>query len=290
MIDREQVVELRERKSPSNVIDHNRSIRSISITSGKGGVGKSNVVINLAIALQRLGMRVLVMDGDFSLANLDILLNLDTRVTLNDVLFKGKNIQDIIIQDREGIDVIPASSGVLEMTKIGIQEKSMILSMMQEIDKRYDVLLIDTGAGISDEVIWLNSSVNDIVIVVTPEPTSITDSYALIKVVSQEYKISRFNLLINQVSSEREALNVFDRLSNATDKFLNVNLNYFGFIKNDSYLGKAVKERRPVISRYPSAPSSLNFLNVAKNILREKSFDQISSHNQFFWQAYMANA
>lgn len=166
----------------------------------------------------------------------------------------------------------------------------MILSMMQEIDKNYDVLLIDTGAGISDEVIWLNSSASEIAVVVTPEPTSITDSYALIKVIHQEHKINSFNLLVNQVSSEREALNVFDRLSNATDCFLNINMNYLGHIKSDEYLTKSVRGRRPVISRYPGAPSSRNFTSVAKTIIQEEKSQYVSAHNQFFWQSIMANA
>jgi len=268
-----------------------RSMRVISITSGKGGVGKSSVVSNLSIALGARGYKVLLLDGDFGLANLDIMLDLKSRGNLHDVLSNGYSISDILVNAAPGVDVIPASSGILEMTNLGIQEKSKLIDSMQELENSYDVLLIDTGAGISEDVTWLNASAGEIIVVATPEPTSIADAYALIKVLNQKYKIKQFKLLVNQVKNEAEGLRVYQQITGVSDKFLHVGIDYLGHILWDECLTQAVRIRKPIIQAFPNAKASKNFCVVADTLF-SKSYEQRTANGnlQFFWKALLGHA
>jgi flagellar biosynthesis protein FlhG len=241
-------------------------MRVISVTSGKGGVGKSSVVTNLAMAIAAKGQKVLLMDGDFGLANLDILLDLRPKGTIRDVLHGGREPSDILVQVSRNVDILPASSGLLEMTGISLDDKARMLEMMQTLESSYDVLLIDTGAGISDEVTWLNSSAGEIIVVATPEPTSIADAYALIKVLNQKNKIKDFRLLVNQTRSEAEALKVYQQITAVSDRFLNVSIDYLGYVLWDDLWTHAIRQRKPIVSAFPGSNAAKNFSRLADTL------------------------
>jgi flagellar biosynthesis protein FlhG len=241
-------------------------MRVISVTSGKGGVGKSSVVTNLAVSLAAKGNRVLLLDGDFGLANLDILLDLRPRGTIRDVLHGGRDPEDILARVSANVDILPASSGLLEMTNIGLEEKGRLLELMQVFERSYDLLLIDTGAGISDEVTWLNSSAEEIVVVATPEPTSIADAYALMKVLNQKHKIKDFRLLVNQARSEAEALRVYQQITAVSDRFLNVSIDYLGHVLWDDLWTHAIRQRKPMVSAFPGSKAAKNFDRLADTL------------------------
>ncbi len=268
-----------------------RTTRVISVTSGKGGVGKTSVVANLSLTLAARGKRVLVLDGDFGLANLDIMLDLKTQGTIHDVLGGKKGLRDIILKASSNVDVIPAGSGILSASSLTLSDKSQLLDIMSEIDSCYDVMIIDTGAGINDDVTWLNSSAGEIMVVATPEPTSIADAYALIKVLSQKHKIKQFKLLVNQAKSEAEGLKVFQQITGVTDRFLNVSVDYLGTILWDEHCTYAIRQRKPIVQCYPSSKAAKNFTHLADTLFkRQERADVVQGNAQFFWRALLGNA
>lgn len=265
-------------------------MRVISVTSGKGGVGKSSVVANLAMAIASRGQRVLLLDGDFGLANLDILLDLRPNGTIHDVLHHGKTPDEILVPVAPNVDILPASSGIIAMTQLGLEEKSRLLEVMQLLERQYDYLLIDTGAGISDEVTWLNSSANEIIVVATPEPTSIADAYALIKVLNQKHKIKDFQLLVNQARNEQEALRVYQQITGVSDRFLNVSIDYLGHVLWDEMVTHAIRQRKPILSAYPSSKAAKNFEKLADTIYRPAESMVASGENFQFFRALLGHA
>lgn len=268
----------------------NHHMRVISVTSGKGGVGKSSVAANLATTLGARGQKVLLLDGDFGLANLDILFDLKTRGNISDVLHGGKEIEDILSRVAMNVDIIPASSGIMEMSQLGIHDKARLLEIMQQLESKYDILLIDTGAGISDDVTWLNSSANEILVVATPDPTSIADAYALIKVLNQKHKIKDFRLLVNQARSEAEAIRVYQQITGVSDRFLNVSIDYVGFVLWDELVTQAIRQRKPIVSIYPTAKASKNFGAIADTLYRPSDRMVANGNVQFFWKALLGHA
>lgn len=264
-------------------------MRVISVTSGKGGVGKSSVVTNLAMSLAKRGERVLLMDGDFGLANLDIMLDLRTKGNIRDVLRGGKSPSDILARIATNVDILPASSGLLDMTEISLEDKTKLLDVMQSLEQDYDTLLIDTGAGISDEVTWLNSSAGEIVVVVTPEPTSIADAYALIKVMNQKHKIKDFRLLVNQIRSEAEALKVYQQITAVSDRFLNVSIDYLGHVLWDDLWTHAIRQRKPIVSAFPGSVVAKNFDKLADTLSRT-SDRMVAAGGTPFFKALLGHA
>ncbi len=179
-------------------------VRVISVTSGKGGVGKTCCVVNLAISLAREGKRVLVFDADLGLCNLDVMLGLSPKYNINHVLRGEKQIEDVIVKGPEGIMVIPAASGISELTNLNAEQRLALTSSMEMLDKDVDIMIIDTGAGISNNVMFFNTAAQEIIVVVTPEPTSLTDAYALMKVLMKKHGEKSFKLLVNTARGEKE--------------------------------------------------------------------------------------
>ena len=259
--------------------------RVIAVSSGKGGVGKTNVVANLAFALTRLGEKVLVWDADLSLANLDILLGLTPRYTIEHLLSREKSLREILVEGPGGMTILPASSGVQELADLDENQKLFLLTELESLAENVDILLIDTGAGISSNVLYFNMAAEEVIVVVTPEPTSITDAYALMKVLSTRHQKRHFAILVNSAQTGPEAKEVFRKISRVVDRFLgDVSLDYAGFIPFDEKLPAAVKQQRPVLEAFPQASSSRSFMEVAR-ALREKPLRSESHGNpQFFWR------
>ena len=270
-------------KTPSEAEDN--SVRVISVTSGKGGVGKTNITANLAIALAQLGRRVMIWDADLGLANIDILLGLNSQYNINHLLNGSKTLEEIIIEGPEGIKIMPASSGIQEMAALSEGQKVRLLNELDHYDVNLDFLLIDTGAGVSSNVMYFNMAAQECIIVTTPEPTSITDAYALIKIMTTKYNAKRFKVLINLVSSATEAKQIFTVLASVADKHLSsISLDYIGYIPRDEYILASVRNQRAVLDLYPSSESSKYFKELAERMINSPANSSLDGNIKFFWQ------
>jgi flagellar biosynthesis protein FlhG len=259
--------------------------RVISVGSGKGGVGKTNVVANLAFAFTCLGKKVLVLDADLGLANIDVLLGLTPKYTIQHLLNGQKDVFEILTKGPGGMSILPASSGVLELVDLNESQKILLLSELDQVAETVDILFIDTGAGISSNVLYFNMTAGESIVVVTPEPTSITDAYALMKVLSTKYKKERFTILINSAQNSQEAKAAFQKISTVIDRFLgSVAVDYLGFVFFDEKLPTAVKHQRPVLEMFPQAPSSRCFMEMAKTLIEKPVPKRLYGQIQFFWR------
>jgi flagellar biosynthesis protein FlhG len=256
----------------------------ITVTSGKGGVGKTNVVANLGVGLARAGKRVLVLDADLGLGNIDVLLGLVPRYTLEQVLSGSHHLSDIIIEGPAGIHVLPAGSGLPRLTSLTDLQQLILQSELEIVADRAEVLLIDTGAGVSPNVTYFASAAQETIVIISPEPTSLTDAYALIKVLCRDHRERRFHVLVNMVKSQREATQTFRKLDVAAERFLNVSLEYLGFIPLDDYLPMAVVEQKAVTERFPCSPAARAFVQLAKTIAEWPEPQLPKSTVQFLWQ------
>jgi flagellar biosynthesis protein FlhG len=271
-----------ERNSP---LSHPRLVcpQVLSVTSGKGGVGKTNVVANLALAFTQIGKRVLVFDADLGLANIDVLLGLTPQYSIEHLLNGEKSFFDILVRGPGGMSILPASSGVFDLVDLNDHQKIFLLNELDLIVEDVDVLLIDTCAGISSNVMYFNTAAQESIVVVTPEPTSMTDAYALIKVLSTKFKKKHFMALINFVPNAQEAKEVYRRISMVAERFLeSISIEYLGFIPLDEKIPLAVRYQRPVLELYPRAPSSKSFVELAKVLSQRPIQDQGNGHIQFF--------
>jgi flagellar biosynthesis protein FlhG len=241
----------------------------MAIASGKGGVGKTNVVAGLAMALAQLGQRVVVLDADFGLANLDILLGLTPEYTLEHVLRGEKLMEDILLDGPFGIRIIPASSGIQELTRLDAAAELRLIQGLQRISATNDWLLIDTAAGIHDSVIKLLMAAQEVLLVTTPEPTALVDAYAMVKVVHLRDSQKPLWLLVNNSQNQEEAEETIDQLQAATRRFLNRDLQVLGMLPSDPFILQAVRQQRCVVDLFPQAPVSTALRALARQ-LQEK--------------------
>lgn len=227
-----------------------KNARVITVTSGKGGVGKTSVSVNLAIHLQRQGKKVVVLDADFGLANIEIMLGIRPKYNLADLMFHGKSITDIITYGPENIGFISGGSGINEMANLTRDQVFQLIQKMYELDQQADVIIVDTGAGIGESVLEFLAASEEVLLVVTPEPTSITDAYALLKALnrSSSYKPEKtvVKMVANQVKNNKEAEELFDKLGVVVNKFLNIDIEYLGAVPFDSNMQKAVMRQEPL--------------------------------------------
>lgn len=241
-------------------------VRVIAVTSGKGGVGKTNVSANLGVALAMAGRRVLLMDADLGLANLDVLLGLHPTCNLYHVLGGERTLDEVIVEGPAGIQVIPASSGLKGMAELSHLEHVGLIRAFSEMSFAPDVLLIDTAAGISDSVVTFSKASHEVLLVVCDEPSSITDAYALVKLLNREHGLFRFRIVANMVRSTQEGQELFRKLSRVSDRFLDVSLDYVGAIPHDEYVRKAVQKQRAVVDAYPRSRAALAFSKLAQKV------------------------
>lgn len=250
-----------------------KPIRTIAVTSGKGGVGKTNVAANLAVAFRKLGEKVLIFDADLGLSNVDVLLGLVTPYNISHVLNGKKQLKEIIVEGPQGIQILPASSGIQEITHLNEFQRLRLLEEFDHFQGEVDTLIIDTGAGISPNVAFFCISAQTIVVVVSPEPTSLTDSYALIKVLFTRYQEKEFKILVNSVRDASEGMRVFKRLAVAAEKYLQVSLDYLGYLVRDEAVPKAVMAQKSFVDFFPQAEVSRNLLSVAEKLQEEAAAD-----------------
>ncbi len=238
----------------------------ITITSGKGGVGKTNIVANLGYSLSRFGKRVLILDADLGLGNLDVLLGLTPEYNLSHVIQGEKKLNEIVVSGPGRLKILPAASGIQELTALTREERYLVFSQLADLLNNFDIMLIDTAAGISSDVLYFNINADEILVVATPEPTSITDAYALMKVLSVKYGTDQFKLVVNSASSPQEADDVYRQLSLVADRFLKIDLEYYGGIMLDNNLRKGVRKQKVVSEMAPLAKASRNFSTIAHKI------------------------
>lgn len=257
-------------------------VQVIAVTGGKGGVGKTSVAINLGVSLAGLGRRVALLDADLGLANVDVLLGLTPKNTLEDVLKGRCSLLDVMITGPGGIRIIPSSSGTQHMVQLGAQEHAGLIHAFSEISGQIDVLIIDTAAGISDSVVSFVRAAQEVLVVVCDEPSSITDAYALIKLLNRDYGLFRFRVLANQVRSAQEGQGLFNKLTQAAERFLDVTLQYVGAIPFDETMRKAIQRQRAVVEAAPRSKAALAFKALAEKVERWPLPSTPRGHLEFF--------
>jgi flagellar biosynthesis protein FlhG len=241
-------------------------VQVIAVTGGKGGVGKSNVSVNLGIALSQMGRRVVLLDADLGLANIDVLSGITANRNIQDVLAGNCDLRDVLVNGPGGIKIVPASSGIQRMTQLSNLEHAGLINAFSDLGDQIDVLIVDTAAGISESVVSFLRASQELLLVVCDEPTSITDAYALIKLMNRDYGTDRFRILANQVRNEQEGRHLFEKLTRVTERFLDVALQYVGIVPYDEAVKKAVQRQKAVLDAYPRAKASLAIKALAEKV------------------------
>ncbi|MGA7800589.1 MAG: MinD/ParA family protein [Gammaproteobacteria bacterium] len=259
-----------------------RPVRVIAVTSGKGGVGKTNVSVNLSVALADSGREVMLMDADLGLANVDVLLGLHPAYDLSHVIKGERTLEEVIVEGPSGLKIVPATSGTKHMAELSPAEHAGVIRAFSELSYDLDVLVVDTAAGISDSVTSFSRASQEVVVVVCDEPASITDAYALIKLLSREYGLERFRVLANMTRSAQEGRDLFNKISRVTDRYLDVTLEYLGTVPHDEYLRKAVQKQRAVVDAYPRSRAAMAFKNLAQKADRWPVPTGAGGHLEFF--------
>ncbi|MDE6435320.1 MAG: MinD/ParA family protein [Lachnospiraceae bacterium] len=259
---RQQVEKLKEQATTARVI---------AVTSGKGGVGKTSISVNLALQFQKQGKRVVILDADFGLANVEVMLGIRPKYDLADVIFSNRSIEDIITEGPAGIGFISGGSGVQDMGNLDKNNLQKLIAQLVKLDNLYDIVIIDTGAGIADSVIEFVLSSPEVILVITPEPTSITDAYSLLKVVNRKKEFDRnskaIKVITNRVESYEDGQEIYEKIRIVVSKFLNIQLEYLGYIPYDKRMENAVLEQKPVVIVAPNSEPALRLKTICNVLL-----------------------
>ncbi len=270
---------------PVNGIGGSESFtRVFSITSGKGGVGKTAVVANTAVTLSQMGKSVLILDADLGLANIDVVFGLAPKYNLNHFFSGEQELENIMVDGPYSIKILPAGSGIQNFTKLDGHHKMRLLDSLDSLHNDFDFVLIDTEAGISENVTYFNTAAQDILVVTTPEPTAITDAYALMKLLSTQYHEKNFNLIVNQIRNDDEALDVYRKLTMVSNRYLDISIDYLGSIPVDRQMVDAIRKQKVFVEMFPSSPVSDAFTNLASRLCTENGPSQPKGNLQFFWK------
>jgi flagellar biosynthesis protein FlhG len=243
-----------------------RPVQVIAVSGGKGGVGKSNISVNLSIALAELRRRVVLLDADLGLANVDVLLGIRATHTLADVLAGTHSLTDVLVTGPAGVKIVPASSGVQRMAELSSAEHVGLINAFNELSDQVDILVIDTAAGISDTVVSFVRAANEVIIVVCDEPSSITDSYALIKLLNKEYGMTRFRVVANMTRTQQEGINMFNKLNAVCERFLDVTLQFVGQIPFDENVRKSVQKQKALLEFAPGSKAAVAIRALAQAV------------------------
>jgi flagellar biosynthesis protein FlhG len=268
-----------------NVIQPQRPtkpVQVLAVTGGKGGVGKSNIAVNLALELGKLERSVMVMDADLGLANIDVLCALSPAGTLEDVFAGKRSLDDILLQIDRRVSLLPASSGAPAITSLSQAEYGGLIQAFNSLQAPIDTLVIDTPAGISDQVTSFCRAAREVLVVVCDEPTSITDAYSMIKVLNRDFNVKRFNVVVNKVTSNQQGIDLFNKILKVADNNLNVMLNFLGSVPQDDYMQQSVQVRKPVVDSFPRSKSALALKKLAKKIHGWPEPKQPIGHVEFF--------
>ena len=272
-------------KTANNLLAGTEDItRVYAITSGKGGVGKTSVVANTAVTLAKMGKSVLILDADLGLANIDVVFGLAPQHNLNHFFSGDKELEEILIEGPHGIKILPAGSGIQNFTRLDGHHKMRLLDGLDSMHNSFDVVLIDTEAGISENVTYFNTAAQAILVVTTPDPTAITDAYALMKLLSNQYHEKQFNLIVNLTKNEEEALDVYRKLTMVSNRYLDISIDYFGSIPADKLMVDSIRKQRVIVDMHPTSATAAAFSSLAKRICSEKAPSEPKGNLQFFWK------
>jgi len=263
-------------------LNASRPVKVVAVTGGKGGVGKTTVSANLAVSIAARGRDVMLVDADFGLANVDVLLGLHTRFHLGHVLNGECTLEDAIVTGPHGLQVVPSATGVKHMANLSAAEHAGIIRAFSDLYHRVEVLIIDTAAGLHDSVVTFTQTAHHVLVVVCDEPASITDAYALIKVLSREHGVQRFQILANQTRRPGAGPDLFKKIQRVCDRFLSVALEYAGAVPFDDYLRRAVQRQTAVVEAYPSSISSVALKNLALKADKWSVPQGARGHLEFF--------
>ncbi|MFN3201737.1 MAG: MinD/ParA family protein [Bradymonadia bacterium] len=264
-------------------------MRILSVTSGKGGVGKTSLTCNLATRLGQMGQKVLVVDADMGLANVDIVMGIKPKATLEQLFSdEERRLEDILVDGPPNVTVLPAGSGVRDLVHLSEGQVLKFLEAFDTLEETFDFTLIDTGAGIGSNVLYFNAAAQDVLVVATPEPTSMTDAYATMKVLHQTHGLKRFTLLVNAVEDRKEALDVYRRLTGVADKYLDISIDYLGHVLRDNRVGRAIMERGLFIDRYPDSESARCIAEIAERLMEDTEARPPTGNLQFFWRRLLS--
>ncbi len=257
--------------------------KTISITSGKGGVGKTTLVCNLAYELGRQGNRVLILDGDLGMANVDIMFGVRPAFNLSHVLENRCPMSEVVVPVAPLVDLIPGGSGLYGLNQLAPMQKHLLIDQVMNLNSNYDFMIIDTASGLDDSVLYLSAAAQEIMVVVTPDPSSLTDAYALIKVLNQRHRETHFSVIANMVRDEAEGRQVFQRLSDVASHFLCVSLDYKGSIPSDLNMRQSVRAQQIAVRTQVRAQASLAIRAIAENLKESRRFTDVKGGLQFFW-------
>jgi flagellar biosynthesis protein FlhG len=263
-------------------LNASRPVKVIAVTGGKGGVGKTTVSANLAVAIAAQGRDVMLVDADLGLANVDVVLGLNTRFHLGHVVSGECALEDAIVTGPHGLQIVPAASGIKRMANLSDTEQAGIIRAFSDLYHRVDVMIVDTAAGLHDSVLTFSQAAQHVLVVVCDEPASITDAYALIKVLSREHGVRRFQILANQTRRSGEGPELFQKISRVCDRFLNVTLEFAGSVPFDDYLRRAVQRQSAVVEAYPASISSVALKNLAVKADKWSVPQGARGHLEFF--------
>jgi len=256
----------------------NQHKQVIAITGGKGGVGKTNTAINIAINQAIAGERVFLLDADFGLSNVNVALNLKARQNLGNVLEGECDIKDIILKGPFGVNIIPGACGVQKLAQLKPMEYVGLIDGFKTLSQDVDSFIIDTAAGISDMVVRLSLAANEIIIVINNEPTSLMDAYGLIKILNAEHKVKRMKVIVNMSSSLTESMEIFAKLTNVAEKYLNVALHFLGWIPNDDYVKKAICQQKALMELYPSSKAAQHYREIALKLIKSRKENKLEGN------------
>ncbi|MEM9102077.1 MAG: MinD/ParA family protein [Pseudomonadota bacterium] len=270
-------------------MSNSHPIKVIAVTGGKGGVGKSSITLNLAVAIADKNRKVLLLDADLGLANIDVMLGLKAPRNLTHVLEGQCRLEDILLEGPSGLKIVPASSGTQKMSQLSLAENAGIIQSFSELSDNVDYLFIDTAAGISDNVLSFLQASQDIVLVVCDEPTSIADSYALMKILSQKFNRKRFRVIANMAHSPADGKRVFSKITKVADKFLDVSLDFVGMIPFDDNIRKAIKKQKPLVHLTPRSPASVAIKNISNKVINWRVPNVPQGNIEFFMERLLNN-
>ena len=259
-----------------------KKTKVIAVTGGKGGVGKTSVSLNMSIAIAATGKSVMVLDADLGLANCDVMLGLRVNKNLSHVLTGEAELDDILVEGPQGIKIVPATSGSIDMVELSPAQHAGLIRAFGELKTPVDYLIVDTAAGISDMVLSFSRASQDVLVVVCDEPTSITDAYALIKVLNRDHDVTKFKVVANMVRTLKEGQGLFTKLTTVTDRFLDVNLELTAIIPFDDNLRKAVRKQKAIVDAFPRSPSAVAFKTLATKVVEWPVPNYASGNLQFF--------
>jgi flagellar biosynthesis protein FlhG len=259
-------------------------LKVFAVTSGKGGVGKTSISANLAVLVAKTGKRVLVIDADLGLANTEIVFGLKPRYHLGDLLDGGRPIEEVLVQGPHGICLLPAGSGVQSLTHLDDAAKMKFMTALDPIEDLFDVVIIDSGAGIGENVLFFVGAAQEAILVANPEPTSLVDAYAVVKVLSQQAGVRNFGVIVNSVVDELTARGVFQKLTTVTNRFLDVRIRHLGYVPRDESFHRAIMAQRPIVDLFPSSPASRALGDIAVRLLDGMPDTKLDSGLKFMWQ------